>query len=103
MISMIMLMINNHDQENNHYDIIIQDTPTTQYALKVLIPSNHDDRDHVDDHNDHQMMIIYIAVPFVDDNPPARGGTVSENLLRIPLSLSNQHDYDDEKPQITKR
>ena len=27
--------------------------------------------------------------------PPARGGTVSENLLRISLSLSNQHDDDD--------
>ena len=35
--------------------------------------------------------------------PPARGGTVSEKLLRTPLSLSNQHDDDDEKPQITKK
>ena len=24
--------------------------------------------DHVDDHDDHQMMIMYTAVPFVDDN-----------------------------------
>ena len=144
MISMIMLMINNHDQENNHYDIIIQDgakswccvRPPQPHQLRntlskysfprimvivimltittiikwwsftllspllMIIIDNHPDERHA---HGVSISLCVCTTPSSPTYPPARGGTVSENLLRIPLSLSNQHDYDDEKPQITKK
>ena len=66
----------------------------------MIIIDNHPDERHA---LGVSISLCVCTTPSSPTYPPARGGTVSEKLLRTPLSLSNQHDDDDEKPQITKK
>ena len=66
----------------------------------MIIIDNHHDERHA---HGLSISLCVCTMPPSPTYPPARGGAVSEKLLRTPLPLSNQHDDDDEKPQITKK